>query len=245
MNQHPLVRLAERGQHRGADAVIVDARAPRSGHARPLIACVTIVIAVILGLTVIGQGDDTSEVRTAGQPGTPTVSDTSATTGTSIGQTGCSAPAESTPVREGLDVTVTVYVFCGTGVGESGLIPVERVVPDDGAPLRASIIQLLIGVTPDEARAGLNSAFSPYTAGMLLSVDVDGSTATIDLTAEFAQTNNFSTSNLSAVVLSQIEATVFQFPEIDGIELQVGGERFCGWETSCDGAPEPLMSRPG
>ena len=37
------------------------------------------------------------------------------------------------------------------------------------------------------------------------------------------RTNNFSTSNLSRVVGSQIESTVYQFPGIDGIEFQVAG----------------------
>lgn len=37
---------------------------------------------------------------------------------------------------------------------------------------------------------------------------------------------------------------VFQFPEIDGIELRVDGERWCGWESTCDGMSEPLVSRP-
>lgn len=119
----------------------------------------------------------------------------------------------------------------------------DRVVPDDGAALRAALTQLLLGVTPAEWNAGFRSAFSSQTAGQLRSVAIRDGVAVLDLTAGFVATNNFSTSNLGGVVMSQIEATVFQFPEVMGIEFRVEGERWCGWETTCQGAPSPLRDR--
>ena len=80
------------------------------------------------------------------------------------------------------------------------------------------------------------------TANRLISETVEN--GTVDLTTTFVQTNNFSTSNLSALVLGQIEATVFQFSEVSGIDFSVDGTRWCGWEASCDDAPTPLVSRP-
>ncbi|MGH9021860.1 MAG: GerMN domain-containing protein [Acidimicrobiia bacterium] len=136
-----------------------------------------------------------------------------------------------------------VFMFYNGGVMPVDLHPIDRVVPNDGAPLRSAMTQLLLGVTPEEASAGLQSAFSAYTAGTLRGVTVRSGVATLDLTAGFESTNNFSTSNLSGVVLSQIEATVFQFPEITGIDFAIEGERWCLWENTCDDATFPLLSR--
>jgi Sporulation and spore germination len=144
-----------------------------------------------------------------------------------------------------LDVVVRVALFCGPGVMPLlDLRLVDRVVPDDGAPLAAALTQLLLGTTDDESVAGLGSAFSSHTAGQFHSVDVANGIAIIDLTDGFVRTNNFSTSNLSGVVGRQIEATVYQFPGIDGIDFRVNGERWCWWESSCDdGAANPLSTR--
>jgi hypothetical protein len=91
-------------------------------------------------------------------------------------------------------------------------------------------------VTPDEDRAGLSSAFSSYTAGQFRSVSIEDGVAIVELTDGFVRTNNFSTSNLGAIVGLQMETTVFQFPNIDGIDFRLNGERWCGWEATCEGA---------
>jgi spore germination protein GerM len=103
--------------------------------------------------------------------------------------------------------------------------------------------QLLLGVSPAEDAAGLTSMFSTYTAGTLRGVRIADGVATVDFTSGFAATNNFSTSNASAIVYAQIDATLFHFPEIVGIEFEIDGERWCGWENTCDGAPVPLRAR--
>ena len=120
---------------------------------------------------------------------------------------------------------------------------VDRVVPDDGAPLRAALNQLLTGVTPHEAAEGLGSAFSTFTADQLLGVTLEDGIARLDFTSGFESTNNFSTSNLSGVVMSQIAETVFQFDEVTGLDFSIEGERWCGWENICDEQPVPLVER--
>jgi spore germination protein GerM len=118
----------------------------------------------------------------------------------------------------------------------------DRVGPDDGTPLRAALTQLLLGATPAEDEAGLASAFSSFTAGGLRGVTVKSGITRLDLTAGFESTTNFSATNLAGVVLSQIEATVFQFPDIQGIELAIDGRRWCGWEVG-DCGPGPVLER--
>ncbi|MGH9012068.1 MAG: GerMN domain-containing protein, partial [Acidimicrobiia bacterium] len=95
------------------------------------------------------------------------------------------------------DTTVKVFLYCNSsgGVMPVQLRPADRVVPDDGEPLRAALTQLLLGVTPAEEDAGLGSAFSSSTAGGLRGVTVRSGIARLDLTAGFESTNNFSTTN--------------------------------------------------
>jgi len=49
---------------------------------------------------------------------------------------------------------------------------------------------------------------------------------------------------MSTFVWGQIEATVFNFPEIRGIELTLDGQRWCGFENTCEGLPIPWRTRP-
>lgn len=140
---------------------------------------------------------------------------------------------------------VRIALECGDGAFPFDLELVERVVPDADDPLEAAVAQLLSGATPEEIDAGYSSAFSSETDGHLRSIRIDANgIAIIDLTRDFVQTNNFSTSNLSRLVLSQIEATVFERPDVDGLDLQVEGERWCGWEITCDDVAFPLTLRP-
>lgn len=99
--------------------------------------------------------------------------------------------------RPGLERTITVFLFCGSdGLDFTpGLLrPVERLVPEDGSPLRAAVTQLLEGVTPKESAAGLSSSFSTYTVGQLRSATIENRIATLDLTGGFRDTNNYSAS---------------------------------------------------
>lgn len=201
-----------------------------------------LVIASI-GLAGCTDDDGTERVSASTSTSSTTPATSSPPTATTVQTSGsCVAPAAERPRTPELDTTVKVFLFCNGGVMPVDLHPVDRVVPNDGAPLRAAIGQLLVGVTPAEANAGLQSAFSAYTAGALRGVTVRSGVATLDLTAGFESTNNFSTTNLSGVVLSQIEATVFQFPDITSLEFEIEGERWCGWEAG-DCGPKPPIER--
>jgi hypothetical protein len=155
--------------------------------------------------------------------------------------TDCEPPVHPAP-DPATNQVVQVALICGFGnVGDLQVVP--RVVPAGDKPLMAAVTELLSGPTEQEVEAGFSSAFSSDTARMLRSADTDGSVAVLDFEAGFAGVNNFSTSTLSLIVMSQIEATVFQFPEIMGLDLRLDGERWCGFENVCEGAPTPLRTR--
>jgi spore germination protein GerM len=202
------------------------------------VSCVLLACIGLAGCT----NDDTPE-RASPQLSTTTTGAATSSAPTATTTPSCVPPNGGGAGRPELDVAVKVFLYCNESAVPVVLHPVTRVVPNDGEPLRAAITQLLLGVTPDEASAGMQSAFGAYTAGTLRRATIKSGVATLDFTAGFERTNNFSTSHLSGLVLSQIEATVFQFPEITGIEYAIEGKRWCGWESGDCIAPVPLVRR--
>lgn len=200
----------------------------------------------MLLIASFGLGACTADAQNGASPGTsdPVTGPTTApSTRADTSPTSCAPPTPERG-RPSLDTTVKVFLYCKSN---GGMMPVElhsavRMVPADGEPIRAALTQLLLGVTPAEDEAGLGSAFDTSTVGGLRSVAVKSGIARLDLTAGFEATNNFSTANLAGVVFSQIEATVFQFPDIRGIEFTIEGQRWCGWEVG-DCGPGPVLKR--
>jgi hypothetical protein len=121
----------------------------------------------------------------------------------------------------------------------------SRVVPADADQLTAIVEQLFLGVTSEEAEAGLQSGFSPYTAGQFddVRVGVDG-VVVVDLGPGFVTATNFSTSFMSGQVLDQIAASMFAVADVTGVEFTFEGRRWCGWEAGpCQSMPQPLIAR--
>lgn len=194
-------------------------------------------------------------VWTAACSGNDETADTTTTESTTTTQatTTTAAPTTTTvvdcepPVRAAFDPetqqVVEVALICSDGAAYFDLRAVPRVVPADGRPLTAAVTQLLSGTTAEEAESGFESQFSSATAGTLQSAAIDDGVAILALTAGFAGTPNFSASSASQRVMSQIEATVFRFPNITGLDFRIEGERWCWWENTCDGTPYPLRTR--
>jgi hypothetical protein len=110
-------------------------------------------------------------------------------------------------------------------------VPVERRVPAD-APLRGALRALLAGPTAAERAAGLESWFGEPTAQMLRGVTIgaDG-VAIIDFDDFSGIIPNASTSAGSAMLLGELNHTVFQFPEIAAVEYRLAGscDAFWNW----------------
>ena len=89
-----------------------------------------------------------------------------------------------------------------------------------GARLEAALRALLAGPSPAERRQGMTSEIPAGT--MLRGVRVDGTTLTVDLSADFARGGG-STSMLAR--LSQVVYTATQFPQIPQVRLLLDGQR--------------------
>jgi hypothetical protein len=119
-------------------------------------------------------------------------------------------------------MAVTVWF---TDAVMSRLVPATREVPKTTGVLRASVDQLLRGPTLDERRVeGLTSWFSDATAGLLHSVDLDrDGRAVVDFADLRPVIPNASTSAGSALLLAQLDATVFQHPSVMSVEYRIDG----------------------
>lgn len=142
------------------------------------------------------------------------------------------------------EMEVTLYFGCDrAGTGEAQPIPVHRAVPRSEGVLRASLGALLEGPTAEEVDAGISSWFSPATAGLLRNVTLSEGHAVVDLGDLRSVIPNASTSAGSALLLSQLDATVFQFPTVESVEYRLEGscEAFTEWLQT--GGCEPRTRR--
>jgi hypothetical protein len=109
-------------------------------------------------------------------------------------------------------------------------IRVPRSIPADSPALRAALLELLRGPTPDERAAGIASWFSDDTAGMLADVTVDeAGHATIDFRDFRHIIPGASSAAGSAMLLGELHGTIFQFPEIAAASYRFDGDCDAFW----------------
>jgi hypothetical protein len=143
---------------------------------------------------------------------------------------------------------VKAYFTCEVESSRVSLFPVYRVAPRSSGVLRASLDALLAGPSASERAAHLSSLFSDATAGMVRSATIRDGHAIVDFGDLRSAIPNASTSAGSARLLSQLDATVFQFRSITSVEyrlqgsckdfnewLQLGG---CHPRTRGEGSPD-------
>jgi spore germination protein GerM len=97
--------------------------------------------------------------------------------------------------------------------------------------LHDALIGLVGGPTEAESDAGFVSFFTRDTTHALRSVVVgpDGA-AMVDFSDFRAALTNASTSSGSQMLLAQLNATVFQIPEVTSVEYQINGSCPAFWE---------------
>jgi hypothetical protein len=125
-------------------------------------------------------------------------------------------------------MVVTVFFTCGV---DDPPVASYRLAPATTGVLRGALEQLLAGPTPPEASAGLESWFSPATAAMLDSVVIEAGRATVDFHDLRSVIPNASASAGSRLLMSQLDATVFQFPTVTSVIYRIEGdcEAFTEW----------------
>ena len=108
--------------------------------------------------------------------------------------------------------------------------PVARPVAG-ASDLRSALTSLVSGPTAAEQAQGIESWFSHETASVLKDVHVDSAgRATIDFQDLRHLIPNASSSAGSAMLLQELNGTVFQFPEIRSVEYRIDGSCEVFWE---------------
>jgi spore germination protein GerM len=128
----------------------------------------------------------------------------------------------------GSTATAALTIFFSRG---ESAVAVSREAPAEGPALEAALRQLLRGPTASERSAGMHSWFSDTTAGALRSVDVDvEGGAVVDFADLRELIPNASTSAGSAMLLRELNATVFAVPAVQSVEYRIEGSCDQFWE---------------
>jgi len=120
--------------------------------------------------------------------------------------------------------TVTVYF-----VQDGDFIAVDREVPADEDLLRSAIEQLLAGPTSEEAEQGMYSWFSEETVGMLNSVELTDGVVIVDFENFSTVIPGASSSAGSQELIGPIQRTIFEFEEVNSIDLRFDGDSSLFW----------------
>jgi len=114
---------------------------------------------------------------------------------------------------------------------DEGPTPAQPPGPGPSADLRAALEQLLRGPTAQRPAGDRHSWFSAETAGALRSAGVDSTGhATVDFHDLRPLIPNASSSAGSALLLEELNSTVFQVPEIRSVEYRMEGSCDLFWE---------------
>ena len=119
--------------------------------------------------------------------------------------------------------TMDLQVFFHTGDPADEPVAFTRTVPAGPAVLHAALGQLLAGPTAAEREAGATSWFSDAT-DLFLDVTLDEGHAVVDLGDLRTVIPNASTSAGSQMLLSQLDATVFQFDNVESVLYRIDGD---------------------
>ncbi|MGE3834980.1 MAG: Gmad2 immunoglobulin-like domain-containing protein [Acidimicrobiia bacterium] len=149
------------------------------------------------------------------------------------------AACDEAPARPPLGAgqsEVRVYFTCGDPPAPPRAR--YRIVPATTALLRAALDQLVAGPTAAERALGYRSSFSAETFGSVRSVDLDpDGAATVDLVDLRRRLAEAATGTGPALLLAQLDATVFQFPTVSSVVYRFEGscEDFTEWlgATGC------------
>lgn len=121
--------------------------------------------------------------------------------------------------------TVLVFLIKPQSGPRRVFVPAERPIGAKGrkAPVRAALRQLTLGTTARERRAGCASYFQSPDPRALRDVALEGDRATIDLNGRSMSMLALGPSEATSRFLGQLTRTVFQFPQINSIRLELDG----------------------
>lgn len=134
----------------------------------------------------------------------------------------CAGPAVPPPGAG--QMRVTVYYHCEWGSAPwTPPTAVARNVPVDRGVLRETLEQLVAGPSDEETGTGLASPFSATPTVAVRGVSLTAGELTVDLSPDFASIPGLGTTHLSGLVITELNATVFHFPQVRSVSYRVDG----------------------
>jgi germination protein M len=149
--------------------------------------------------------------------GTDPVTNTAGSTPTATPEPGPEKSQAPKPHEEHQSLNVEVWFARGA----PGLFGTSRATESTPAVGTAAMEELLGGPSGAEAQADVFTAIPEGTE--LLDLDISDGTATVDLSTEFERSGGGSFAE--RMQLAQVVYTLTQFPTVDGVVLEIDGER--------------------
>jgi hypothetical protein len=147
-----------------------------------------------------------------------------------MASTTTTVPGTTTTVPTEMD-TVTLYFAVGDATDCSVVQGFEREVPATADPITAAFEALVGGPNTTETSAGAGSFFSSATTGAVRSVDLTDGLLKIEFVDFRNELSNASTSCGSASFLASLNATAFEFDEVERVRYTIFGScnNFYNW----------------
>lgn len=205
---------------------------------RGLIAAVTVVLAlvVITAFTRVLETADpaVASPTTVSDPATETPDSTTTSTtviGAATTTVDVGTPAVCTDAEpSGSGVTLLrVYFPCGNNDLATGGTYVFRAVPPTDLVLTTTLREMVKGLEADEAALGFKSPFPDTAPGSFLGVSISEGTAFLEFNASVFP-DGADTAEGAQILLSTLNANVFQFDTIREVEYRLGGSCDAFWQ---------------
>lgn len=191
-------------------------------------AVLTVLLVVGLALTSCEDPATTTTGASSTSSDGSTITTTSVTLTSEATTTTATGAATNTTI-EGIFVSVFFSVGDGTDCAEVAAF--DREISATVDPIQGALEQLTGGPTAAEEAAGAGSFFSEASAGSLPRLDLVDGHLTVVFDDFRALLNNASTSCGSEAFLSSLNATVFQFDDVEQVRytIQESCGVFYGW----------------
>ena len=178
------------------------------------------ILAMVLLLAACSGGAPATSAPASVTSVTPasTTSTTTGATTTSIVATSTTTTTEPPPVE-----SVEVFFSVGDGSDCSMVEGFTVKVPAGDDPIEVSLAALVGGPTEEEAESGASSFFSTDTAEVITSISLEDGLLLVDFVDLRSDLDDASTSCGSEALLSQLNATALQHPNVERVRYSVVG----------------------
>jgi hypothetical protein len=202
-----------------------------------------VALCFVVALVIAACGSGTASTSTEPASTTSTSADSTVIETT----TATSSSTTATPTGQ----SVRVYFATGDGSDCGEVTGFDRTIADDLDPVLMAFDLLVAGPTVEEMGAGASSFFSDESSGALGTLSLTDGLLVVDFHDIRQLLSNASTSCGGQSLLAQLNATAFQFDEVDRVRYEIEGscdtfsqwlQRECEEYTRAGAEPAPVTT---